>query len=57
METIKETTTPLSSTTHLILNDNFPLVDASQYINLIGGMQYLSLTRPDVSYAINKLAQ
>ncbi|KAH9680736.1 retrovirus-related pol polyprotein from transposon RE1 [Citrus sinensis] len=57
MESIKETATPLSSTTHLILNDGSPPVDASRYRSLIGGMQYLSLTRPDVSYAINKLAQ
>ena len=57
MESIKETTTPLSSTTHLILNDGSSPVDASRYRSLIGGMQYLSLTRPDVSYAINKLAQ
>ncbi|KAH9687461.1 retrovirus-related pol polyprotein from transposon RE1 [Citrus sinensis] len=57
MESIKETTTPLSSTTHLILNDGSPPVDAFRYHSLIEGMQYLSLTRPDVSYAINKLAQ
>ena len=57
MESIKETTTPLSSTTHLILNDGSPPVDVSRYRSLIGGMQYLSLTRHDVSYAMNKLAR
>jgi len=57
MEGIKDCVTPLSCTTRLMLNDGSPKVDASQYRSLIGGMQYLSLTRPDMAYAINKLAQ
>ena len=45
----KETITPISSTTHLALNDGSPTTDAIQYRSLIGSMQYLSLIRPDIA--------
>ncbi|XP_019199161.1 PREDICTED: uncharacterized protein LOC109192877 [Ipomoea nil] len=33
------------------------VVDATDYRRLIGLLQYLLITRPDVAYAVNKLAQ
>lgn len=34
-----------------------PLHDASQYRSLVGSFQYLAFTRPDLSYAVNRLSQ
>ncbi|KAL5574419.1 hypothetical protein UlMin_016118 [Ulmus minor] len=47
----------MSSTGHLTLNDGSPPANATQFRSLIGGLQYLQLTRPDTAFAVNKLAQ
>jgi len=57
MEGAKPSSTPLSSTTMLQLNDCTAATDATEYHRIIGGLQYLNLTRPDLSYSINKLSQ
>ncbi|KAK0605807.1 hypothetical protein LWI29_030936 [Acer saccharum] len=49
--------TPLSATESLKLADGSSLTDATQYRQVVGSLQYLSLTRPDVSFAVNKLSQ
>ncbi|GAB2272659.1 hypothetical protein Dimus_038986 [Dionaea muscipula] len=49
--------TPLASTTVLQLHDGSSLADATLYRQTIGSLQYLSLTRPDISFAVNKLSQ
>ena len=53
----KETTTPMASNTQLKLHDGTGPTNATTYRQLIGSLQYLSLTRPDVAFAINKLSQ
>ncbi|CAH1437748.1 unnamed protein product [Lactuca virosa] len=57
MEGAKDVTTPLSATEPLSITDQSPTVDATPYRKLIGYLQYLSFTRPDISFAINKLSQ
>ncbi|KAL6311733.1 hypothetical protein AAG906_020728 [Vitis piasezkii] len=57
LEGIKDSSTPMSSTGHLTLNDGSPLANATQFRSLIGGLQYLQLTRLDIAFAVNKLAQ
>ncbi|RVX02307.1 Retrovirus-related Pol polyprotein from transposon RE2 [Vitis vinifera] len=54
---IKNSSTPMSSTGHLTLNDGSPPANATHFQSLVGGLQYLQLTRPDIAFAINKLAQ
>lgn len=49
--------TLLSSIAWLNQHDGSPVVDASQYLSLTGSLQCLSISRPDVAYPINKLAQ
>ncbi|KAK0572541.1 hypothetical protein LWI29_033229 [Acer saccharum] len=49
--------TPLSLTDTLKLVDGSAPTDATQYRQIVGSLQYLSLTRPDVSFAVNKLSQ
>ena len=53
----KECVIPMSTSQHLCLNDGSLLVDAHKFHQVIGALQYLALTRPDISYAVNKLAQ
>jgi histone deacetylase 1/2 len=57
MEGAKPAPTPLSTTATLQLHDGTPSTDATAYRKIIGALQYLNLTRPDISFSINKLAQ
>jgi hypothetical protein len=59
MQNCKAVTTPLSSTTKLSANvgELLALEDATKYRSLVGALQYLTLTRPDISFAINKVCQ
>ncbi|RVW31560.1 Retrovirus-related Pol polyprotein from transposon RE1 [Vitis vinifera] len=57
LEGIKDSSTPMSSTSHLTFNDGSPPTNATQFRSLIGGLQYLQLTRLDIAFAVNKLAQ
>ncbi|KAK0575318.1 hypothetical protein LWI29_037144 [Acer saccharum] len=49
--------TPLALTESLKLVDGSAPTDATKYRQVVGSLQYLSLTRPDVSFAVNKLSQ
>jgi histone deacetylase 1/2 len=51
--------TPLSSTEKLSLTEGSPLGadDSSQYRSIVGALQYLTLTRPDISFSVNKVCQ
>jgi histone deacetylase 1/2 len=55
----KHATTPMSATDRLSALDGDLLSpdDATEYHSLIGGLQYLTITRPDVSYAVNHVCQ
>ena len=53
----KDVSTPLSTTQSLHLVDGTNAVNSTEYRRVIGSLQYLSLTRPDISFAINKLSQ
>ncbi|KAK1410452.1 hypothetical protein QVD17_36989 [Tagetes erecta] len=57
MEGAKDVTTPLCSTESLYPNDGSPAVDPTPYRQIIGSLQYLAFTRPDVSFAANRLSQ
>jgi hypothetical protein len=50
---------PLSSTTKLSAHVGELLApeDVAKYHSFVGAMQYLTLTRPDISFAVNKVCQ
>ncbi|XP_071700167.1 uncharacterized protein [Rutidosis leptorrhynchoides] len=48
--------TPMSSTDILKVHDSSPPTDASHYRQVLGKLQYLSFTRPDISFSVNKLS-
>ena len=53
----KAVNTPMLSSECLKLHDGAPPHDATEYRQVLGSLQYLSLTRPDINFAVNKLAQ
>ena len=57
MDEAKINTISLSTSTTLVLKDNYPPTDATEYCHVIGSLQYLSLTQPNISYDVNKLSQ
>ena len=57
MDGAKEVTTPLSTSITLAEEDGAPKVDPTPYHKLVGTLQYLAFSRPDISFAVNKLSQ
>ena len=57
MSGAKDVSTPLSTTQSLQLIDGTTAVHSFEFLIIISRLQYLSLTRPDISFAVNKLSQ
>ena len=58
MMNVKPVPTPIpSSASTISLHMGSPIENPTLYHETVGSLQYLSLTRPDVSFAVNKLAQ
>jgi len=55
----KPCTTPLSASEKLSSYDGVPLSpeDATRYRSIVGALQYLTITRPDLSFAVNRVCQ
>ena len=53
----KPSPTPMSSTDTLSAADGALLSpeDATEYRSIVGGLQYLTITRPDLSFAVNRV--
>ncbi|WVZ67619.1 hypothetical protein U9M48_016671 [Paspalum notatum var. saurae] len=59
MSNCKPCTTPLSVSEKLSRYEGKPLglKDSTNYRSIVGALQYLTLTRPDLSFAVNKVCQ
>uniref|UniRef100_A0A803NUC9 Integrase catalytic domain-containing protein n=1 Tax=Cannabis sativa TaxID=3483 RepID=A0A803NUC9_CANSA len=57
MSSLKLSPTPMTTNKPLSIHDGEPMTDPSLYRSVIGALQYLSHTRPDISFAVNKLSQ
>lgn len=55
--TSKPTTVPMDPKAHLNATDGEVLTDISQYLRLIGRLLYLSLSRPNIAFAVHKFSQ
>jgi hypothetical protein len=55
----KPVSSPLSTSEKLSAHEGDPLgpKDATAYRSIVGGLQYLTLTRLDISFAVNKVCQ
>lgn len=49
--------TPMSTSTNLQIDPTAPFLDINLYRRIVGRLKYLAFRRPDLSYAVNKLAQ
>ena len=59
MDKSKPVSTPMSVQDKLAADQGTPLTgdDVFLYRSTVGGLQYLTLTRPDISFAVNKVCQ
>jgi hypothetical protein len=57
MDMTKDIHTPMSTSTPLLLTDGSAPADSTEYRRVIGALQYLGLTRPDIAFAVNRLSQ
>lgn len=53
----KTVSTPMATSPKLRLLSGTPLVDPREYRMVVGSLQYLAFTRPDIAYSVNKLSQ
>jgi hypothetical protein len=53
----KPVTSPMTSSSSLSAFTGDPMEDPSLYRSVVGSLQYLSLTRPDLSFAVNRVCQ
>ncbi|XP_071705379.1 uncharacterized mitochondrial protein AtMg00810-like [Rutidosis leptorrhynchoides] len=57
MDGAKEVTTPMTTSTPLPPPDTDSSHDSTAFRRIVGQLQYLAMTRPNISYATNKLSQ
>ena len=57
MENSKPTKTPSCSSTRLVPHDGVPLSDPTQYRSMVGALQYLTFTSPDIAFSVHQLCQ
>ncbi|KAB1227925.1 Retrovirus-related Pol polyprotein from transposon TNT 1-94 [Morella rubra] len=57
MSTAKLVHTPMATTAPLSARDGTAFEDPTLYRSVVGSLQYLSFTRPDLSYAVNRVCQ
>lgn len=50
-------TSPMAASTCLSLSDTPSFSDPTFYRSVVGSLQYLSLTRPDLAFVVNKISQ
>ena len=57
MENSKPTKTPSCPSTRLVPHDGVLLSEPTQYRSMIGALQYLTFTRPDIAFRVHQLCQ
>lgn len=57
MDSCKPTTTPCKPHTQMLATKGTLLSDPTEYRSLVGALQYLTFTRPDLSYVVNVACQ
>ncbi|CAL9003000.1 unnamed protein product [Prunus brigantina] len=57
MHEAKPVPTPALSGRRLSISNGDPLPDPTEYRSTVGALQYLTLTRPDIAFAVNQVCQ
>ncbi|KAK9049562.1 hypothetical protein SSX86_031470 [Deinandra increscens subsp. villosa] len=55
LENCNPVSTPVDTQSKLSAKDGIPLPDLTEYRQLCGALQYLTITRPDISYAVQQV--
>lgn len=53
----KPVTSPMASSPKLTIHTGTTLPEPTEYRRLVGSLQYLAFTRPDIAYSVNRLSQ
>ena len=53
----KPVATPMATSPKLSLHTGIRLSDPAEYRSVVGSLQYLAFTRPDISFSVNRLSQ
>ncbi|MDD0148632.1 hypothetical protein PSY31_23380, partial [Shigella flexneri] len=57
MENSRPVAYPMASGKRTNLHNGVPLSDPSTYRSVVGALQYLTITHPDISFAVNQVCQ
>nr|KYP76375.1 Retrovirus-related Pol polyprotein from transposon TNT 1-94 [Cajanus cajan] len=57
MVTAKPVKTPMTASLKLTNSDKDPCENPSLYSSIVGSLQYLTITRPEISFSVNKVCQ
>ncbi|XP_050147277.1 secreted RxLR effector protein 161-like [Malus sylvestris] len=57
MEHCKPTSTPSKPHTQLLVFEGIPMIDPTLYRSLVGALQYLTFSRPNIAYSVNMVCQ
>lgn len=52
-----ELPTPMTTTCHLTANEGVLVEDTQLYRSIVGALQYIVITMPDIAYSVNKVCQ
>ena len=55
MENAKPTKTPCCPSTRLVPSDGVPFSDPTEYRSMVGALQYLTFTHPDLAFSVHQL--
>jgi hypothetical protein len=55
MTACKSVTTPVDTSPKLSASAGPPVADLTEYRSLTGALQYLTFTRPDITYAVQQV--
>ncbi|GMI95461.1 cysteine-rich RLK (RECEPTOR-like protein kinase) 8 [Hibiscus trionum] len=57
MESANGLPTPMISNCHLSLNDGSPIPNVTEYRSIVGALQYVVITRPEIAFSVNRVCQ
>ena len=57
MDDAKPVSSPMTTSCKLFKVDGKPFSDPFAYRSTVGALQYLSFTKPDIAFLVNKVAQ
>lgn len=57
MTELKPCFTPIATKPPLVKNHGDAITQAEDYKRIVGALQYITITQPDIAFSVNKLCQ